>query len=173
MVSDRRQERHLLLDADRGTGARLVARGEHDACGRAPASPILMTALATVGRMVPLALAVGARLSDAAAAAIAVIGGIIASMALSLVITPACTITWRILLDGRDSRLPTPDSRLPTRLRRLASFGLAFARVARRLGGAGSLVACNTTTWSQTPATVLVEVDHGGVLVDFDERPGP
>jgi multidrug efflux pump subunit AcrB len=48
-----------------------------------------MTALATVAGMLPLALGLGAGSEMLKPLAIAVIGGILASMVLSLVITPA------------------------------------------------------------------------------------
>ena len=51
--------------------------------------PIMMTALATVAGMIPLALGWGAGSQMLQPLAIAVIGGILASMVLSLVITPA------------------------------------------------------------------------------------
>jgi len=51
--------------------------------------PIMMTALATVAGMFPLALAIGAGSQMLQPLAIAVIGGILASMILSLVVTPA------------------------------------------------------------------------------------
>ena len=51
--------------------------------------PILMTALATVAGMMPLAFGWGAGSQMLQPLAIAVIGGILASMVLSLVITPA------------------------------------------------------------------------------------
>ncbi len=51
--------------------------------------PIMMTALATVAGMVPLSLGVGAGSQMLQPLAIAVIGGILASMILSLVVTPA------------------------------------------------------------------------------------
>jgi len=51
--------------------------------------PIMMTALATVAGMIPLALAWGAGSQMLQPLAIAVIGGVLASMALSLVVTPA------------------------------------------------------------------------------------
>jgi multidrug efflux pump subunit AcrB len=51
--------------------------------------PILMTALATVAGMIPLALALGAGSQMLQPLAIAVIGGILASMLLSLIVTPA------------------------------------------------------------------------------------
>ena len=51
--------------------------------------PILMTAMATVAGMVPLALAIGAGSQMLQPLAIAVIGGILASLVLSLVVTPA------------------------------------------------------------------------------------
>jgi CzcA family heavy metal efflux pump len=51
--------------------------------------PIMMTALATVAGMIPLALALGAGSQMLQPLAIAVIGGVLASMVLSLVVTPA------------------------------------------------------------------------------------
>lgn len=80
----------LLLDADqkyRGEG--MSAREAMIEAGRRRLRPIVMTALATVAGMVPLALAVGAGSQMLQPLAIAVIGGILASMVLSLLITPA------------------------------------------------------------------------------------
>ncbi len=51
--------------------------------------PILMTALAAIGGMLPLAFALGAGSQMLQPLAIAVIGGLIVSMALSLIVTPA------------------------------------------------------------------------------------
>ena len=51
--------------------------------------PIMMTALATVAGMLPLAFGIGAGSQMLQPLAIAVIGGIAASMVLSLVVTPA------------------------------------------------------------------------------------
>jgi multidrug efflux pump subunit AcrB len=51
--------------------------------------PIMMTALATMAGMIPLALGWGAGSQMLQPLAIAVIGGILASMILSLVVTPA------------------------------------------------------------------------------------
>ncbi|HYM06354.1 MAG TPA: efflux RND transporter permease subunit, partial [Terriglobales bacterium] len=51
--------------------------------------PIVMTALATVAGMLPLAFALGAGSQMLQPLAIAVIGGILISMALSLIVTPA------------------------------------------------------------------------------------
>ena len=51
--------------------------------------PILMTALATMAGMIPLSLAIGAGSQMLQPLAIAVIGGHLASMVLSLVVTPA------------------------------------------------------------------------------------
>jgi CzcA family heavy metal efflux pump len=80
----------LLLDADQ----RFRAEGfnAHDAmmeAGERRLRPILMTAMATVAGMVPLSLALGAGSQMLQPLAIAVIGGILASMALSLIVTPA------------------------------------------------------------------------------------
>ncbi|HEY1217275.1 MAG TPA: efflux RND transporter permease subunit, partial [Bryobacteraceae bacterium] len=79
----------LLLDADkhfRGSG--LSARQAIMAAGQRRLRPILMTALATVAGMIPLSLAIGAGSQMLQPLAIAVIGGILASMVLSLVVTP-------------------------------------------------------------------------------------
>jgi len=51
--------------------------------------PIVMTALATIAGMLPLAFAIGAGSQMLQPLAIAVIGGILISMVLSLIITPA------------------------------------------------------------------------------------
>jgi CzcA family heavy metal efflux pump len=80
----------LLLDADQ----RFRADGlsAHDAmiqAGERRLRPILMTALATVAGMIPLSLALGAGSQMLQPLAIAVIGGLIASMVLSLLVTPA------------------------------------------------------------------------------------
>ncbi len=80
----------LLLDADqkfRAEGATVL-----DAmieAGERRLRPILMTALATVAGMIPLSLALGAGSQMLQPLAIAVIGGILASMVLSLIVTPA------------------------------------------------------------------------------------
>jgi CzcA family heavy metal efflux pump len=57
--------------------------------GRRRLRPIAMTALATVAGMLPLALAIGAGSEMLQPLAIAVIGGLLSSMVLSLVFTPA------------------------------------------------------------------------------------
>jgi multidrug efflux pump subunit AcrB len=80
----------LLLDADQkyrreGLGAEeaMIAAGERRL------RPIMMTALATIAGMIPLALGLGAGSQMLQPLAIAVIGGITASMVLSLMVTPA------------------------------------------------------------------------------------
>ena len=52
-------------------------------------APIVMTALATIAGMLPLAFALGAGSQMLQPLAIAVIGGVLISMVLSLIITPA------------------------------------------------------------------------------------
>jgi multidrug efflux pump subunit AcrB len=59
------------------------------AAGERRLRPIVMTALATIAGMIPLALALGAGSQMLQPLAIAVIGGIAASMVLSLIVTPA------------------------------------------------------------------------------------
>jgi multidrug efflux pump subunit AcrB len=80
----------LLLDADqriRATGA--SAEEAMLQASRRRLRPIVMTALATMAGMLPLAFALGAGSQMLQPLAIAVIGGILISMALSLIITPA------------------------------------------------------------------------------------
>jgi multidrug efflux pump subunit AcrB len=80
----------LLLDADQKF--RSWGFAPEDAmiqAGRRRLRPIAMTALATVAGMLPLAFALGAGSQMLQPLAIAVIGGILMSMGLSLVITPA------------------------------------------------------------------------------------
>jgi len=80
----------LLLDADQKFRAEGCSPRQAmiEACERR-LRPILMTALATVAGMIPLSLAIGAGSQMLQPLAIAVIGGIVASMVISLVVTPA------------------------------------------------------------------------------------
>jgi CzcA family heavy metal efflux pump len=80
----------LLLDANQKYRAEGIPAEEamiH--AGRRRLRPIVMTALAAVAGMLPLALAIGAGSQMLQPLAIAVIGGILVSMVLSLIITPA------------------------------------------------------------------------------------
>jgi len=80
----------LLLDADqkiRASGA--SAEEAMLLASRRRLRPIVMTALATIAGMLPLAFALGAGSQMLQPLAIAVIGGILISMVLSLIITPA------------------------------------------------------------------------------------
>ncbi|HVP49122.1 MAG TPA: efflux RND transporter permease subunit, partial [Bryobacteraceae bacterium] len=80
----------LLLDADQKfRAAGIPAEQSMLDAGERRLRPIMMTALATVAGMIPLALAWGAGAQMLQPLAIAVIGGILASMALSLIVTPA------------------------------------------------------------------------------------
>ena len=88
----------MLLDADQKFRAEgippelaMIQAGERRL------RPIMMTALATIAGMLPLAFAFGAGSQMLQPLAIAVIGGILASMVLSLVVTPAV----RYYLGGR------------------------------------------------------------------------
>jgi CzcA family heavy metal efflux pump len=79
----------LLLDADQKF--RLLGLTAEEAmlqASRRRLRPIVMTALATIAGMLPLAFALGAGSQMLQPLAIAVIGGILISMALSLIITP-------------------------------------------------------------------------------------
>ncbi len=79
----------LLLDADQKY--RREGSSPRDAmieAGERRLRPIMMTALAAMAGMIPLALALGAGSQMLQPLAIAVIGGLLASMVLSLVVTP-------------------------------------------------------------------------------------
>jgi multidrug efflux pump subunit AcrB len=89
----------LLLDADQrfreqgsSTLEAMIEAGERRL------RPILMTAMATVAGMIPLSLAIGAGSQMLQPLAIAVIGGLLASMVLSLIVTPAV----HYFLSGRE-----------------------------------------------------------------------
>ena len=80
----------LLLDADqRFRSLGMPAEEAMLQASRRRLRPIVMTALAAVAGMLPLAFALGAGSQMLQPLAIAVIGGILISMVLSLVITPA------------------------------------------------------------------------------------
>lgn len=79
----------LMLDAEKEFSARgLPLREAIYEAGRRRLRPILMTALATIFGMLPLALNVGSGAQILQPLAIAVIGGVAVSMVLSLLITP-------------------------------------------------------------------------------------
>ena len=80
----------LLLDADQRF--RAAGQSAHEAmlhAARRRLRPIVMTALAAITGMLPLAFALGAGSQMLQPLAIAVIGGLLISMALSLIVTPA------------------------------------------------------------------------------------
>jgi len=80
----------LLLDADQRMQALgMTAEEAILQAGRRRLRPIVMTAMATVAGMLPLAFALGAGSQMLQPLAIAVIGGVLVSMVLSLIITPA------------------------------------------------------------------------------------
>jgi multidrug efflux pump subunit AcrB len=80
----------LLLDADQRFRAEgYSVRDAMIEAGERRLRPILMTALATVAGMIPLSLAIGAGSQMLQPLAIAVIGGLLASLVLSLIVTPA------------------------------------------------------------------------------------
>jgi multidrug efflux pump subunit AcrB len=79
----------LMLDAEQYfTGRSLALRDAIFQAGRRRLRPILMTALATIFGMLPLAIGVGSGAQLLQPLAIAVIGGVAISMILSLLVTP-------------------------------------------------------------------------------------
>jgi multidrug efflux pump subunit AcrB len=98
----------LLLDAE----ARFRAGGmsPEDAmlhAGRRRLRPILMTALAAITGMLPLAFALGAGSQMLQPLAIAVIGGLLISMVLSLIVTPV--VFFRLTRLRHSERVPVPE----------------------------------------------------------------
>lgn len=107
----------LLLDAEqhfRELG--FAAKDAMIQSGRRRLRPIVMTALATIAGMLPLAFALGAGSQMLQPLAIAVVGGILSSMVLSLIFTPAINY----YLQPKDSRepmdIPTPTPASPSGL---------------------------------------------------------
>jgi multidrug efflux pump subunit AcrB len=79
----------LLLDADQKyRGPRVDARAAMLRAAQRRLRPIVMTAIAAIGGMLPLAFALGAGSQMLQPLAIAVIGGLTLSIGLSLVVTP-------------------------------------------------------------------------------------
>lgn len=86
----------LMLDSEgHYTAAGYGLRDAVFHAGRRRLRPILMTALATICGMFPLALGIGSGAQLLQPLAIAVIGGVLVSMVLSLVITPALFFVLR------------------------------------------------------------------------------
>jgi CzcA family heavy metal efflux pump len=80
----------LLLDAEqRFRGLGFSGEEAMIQAGRRRLRPIAMTALATIAGMLPLAFGIGAGSAMLKPLAIAVVGGILSSMVLSLIFTPA------------------------------------------------------------------------------------
>jgi len=96
----------LLLDADQKLRAHgLSAEDSMLQASRRRLRPIVMTALATIAGMLPLAFAFGAGSQMLQPLAIAVIGGVIISMVLSLIVTPSIKFFL-----SPDSPAPKPSS---------------------------------------------------------------
>ncbi|HEY3973241.1 MAG TPA: efflux RND transporter permease subunit [Candidatus Sulfotelmatobacter sp.] len=97
----------LLLDADQKMSSLgMTAEQAMLQAARRRLRPIVMTALATVAGMLPLAFAIGAGSQMLQPLAIAVIGGVLISMVLSLIITPAVHF---FLSQKGDSRVVTEE----------------------------------------------------------------
>ncbi len=99
----------LLLDADQKM--RVLGFDTEKAmlqAARRRLRPIVMTALATVAGMLPLAFAIGAGSQMLQPLAIAVIGGVLISMVLSLIITPA--VHFYLSGKSESGREPVPAS---------------------------------------------------------------
>jgi CzcA family heavy metal efflux pump len=79
--------------------------------GRRRLRPIVMTALATIAGMLPLAFAIGAGSQMLQPLAIAVVGGLLSSMVLSLVFTPAINY----YLQPKTAEEPAPRTSIPQR----------------------------------------------------------
>jgi multidrug efflux pump subunit AcrB len=94
----------LLLDAEaRFRADGLSAEEAILQAGRRRLRPILMTALAAITGMLPLAFALGAGSQMLQPLAIAVIGGLLISMLLSLMVTPV--VYYRLTRNNRVRQL--------------------------------------------------------------------
>ena len=92
----------LLLDADqRFRQLRFSEEESMIQAGRRRLRPIAMTALATIAGMLPLAMAIGSGSQMLQPLAVTVIGGLLSSIALSLILTPAIHFYL-----GRTSKAP-------------------------------------------------------------------
>ena len=95
----------LLLDADQRFRALGFSPEESlIQAGRRRLRPIAMTALATIAGMLPLALAIGSGSQMLQPLAIAVIGGLLSSIVLSLILTP--TIHYYLIVERQRFTLP-------------------------------------------------------------------
>jgi multidrug efflux pump subunit AcrB len=81
--------------------------------GRRRLRPIVMTALATIAGMLPLAFAIGAGSQMLQPLAIAVVGGLLSSMVLSLVFTPAINYYLQPKRAEEPVRTPMPQRNAP------------------------------------------------------------
>ena len=81
--------------------------------GRRRLRPIVMTALATIAGMLPLAFAIGAGSQMLQPLAIAVVGGLLSSMVLSLVFTPAINYYLQPKTAAEPVRTPMPQRNAP------------------------------------------------------------
>ena len=81
--------------------------------GRRRLRPIVMTALATIAGMLPLAFAIGAGSQMLQPLAIAVVGGLLSSMLLSLVFTPAINYYLQPKTAAEPARSSIPQRNVP------------------------------------------------------------
>jgi multidrug efflux pump subunit AcrB len=107
----------LLLDAEqRFRAIGLSTRDAMIQAGRRRLRPIVMTALATIAGMLPLAFAIGAGSQMLQPLAIAVVGGLLSSMVLSLVFTPAINYYLQPKESREPMETPTPAHTSPSGL---------------------------------------------------------
>jgi multidrug efflux pump subunit AcrB len=107
----------LLLDAEqRFRAIGLSTRDAMIQAGRRRLRPIVMTALATIAGMLPLAFAIGAGSQMLQPLAIAVVGGLLSSMVLSLVFTPAINYYLQPKTSREAVEIPTPMRTSPSGL---------------------------------------------------------
>ena len=95
--------------------------------GAERARPIIMTTIAMVAGMVPAVLAGGSGAAFRAPMAVAVIGGLLISTALSLIFVPSLTACWTTCATGSPPPRP-PDQRHRRRARSGRSGGGATAK---------------------------------------------
>ena len=118
----------LLLDADqRYRQLGFTPEESLIQAGRRRLRPITMTALATIAGMLPLALAIGSGSQMLQPLAIAVIGGLLSSIVLSLILTPIINFYL-----GRKSAAP-PAEFSPASWTGESARSFSFSEAIRRL----------------------------------------
>jgi multidrug efflux pump len=108
--------KNAILIVEFAEGAEKGGKNSYDAAmeaARLRLRPILMTSLAFIFGVLPLALATGAGAQSRLAIGTAVIGGMLSATALAIFFVPMFFVLVRRMFHGRAGHGPAPDSRRP------------------------------------------------------------